>query len=129
MLNISVELVNNSVLISWERTQRNKGKDFCKGRYKWGVQVLTWKHDIELHKDYSHIWNQSFVDDATKVQSTFLIPTADCYKDRTFLNINVSNSVFYKFQIKVDQTVENKIKTVFGTDYYGSYLHYFSSKS
>ena len=130
-LNISVQLTDdNSFLISWERMQRTESIDFCKPKYYWQLQVLTWEHS-ELPKIYMDIWNQSFYHNASKVQSTFPILISDCYKNKSSLNIKVSNSSYYKFQIIVNKVTRTGFVTgiVSGSNMYASYLHYFGSQS
>jgi len=126
-LNISVELVNDSsILVTWKKEQRREGFNFCRNKYKWQLEVLTWHYSEFLNlNDFEHIWNQSFINDTAKVQSSFEISTTDCMKNRTYLDINVSNSSYYKFQLRV----RNSKDIVKGSNYSGSYLHYFGSQS
>jgi len=133
-LNISAEMVNgSSVLVSWEKEQRRRAANFCGYRYEWQLDVLTWEYS-ELYNYYkfqndkfNHIWNQSYSNDTTKVRNTFSISTTDCKNSRVY--INVSNSSYYKFQIKVYQLLENDKKIVKGSNFSGSYLYYFGIQS
>jgi len=111
--------------------QRTESIDFCKKRkFKWQLQVLTWEYS-ELPKVYMDIWNQSFYHNATKVRSTFLISNNDCYKNKSSLNIGVSNSSYYKFQILVRRVNKTGFPAgiISGSDVYASHLHYFGSQS
>jgi len=125
-LDISAELANDStILVSWEKKQRREASDFCRRKYKWQLEVLTWEYS-ELFYDFNNIWNQSFIHNATKVQNTFVISAADCYNNAVHLNMNVSKTSYYKFQLRVSQDDNDTVK---GSDSYGSYLHYFGSQS
>jgi len=111
--------------------QRTESIDFCKDKYNWKLQVLTWEHS-ELPKVYMDIWNQSFYHNASKVRSTRSISISDCYKNESSLNITVSNSTYYKFQILVYRVNRSGFVTdviVSGSNVYASHLHYFGSQS
>ena len=125
-LNISAELVENAILISWEKRQRNEERDYCLHKYTWTLEVFTWTYN-EIVDLYSLVWNQSFVQNDSQTPINHSISPEDCDRNNTYFSLSESkNFTYYKFQIKVYNTKKGKL--VKGSDFYGSHLYYFDKQ-
>jgi len=126
-LNITAEKVNDStVLLRWTKKLRNNNAKLCRNRFKWQLEVMMWEPS-ELPGVVNQIWNQTFDHNVSRMQSTIQLTATDCKNNWTYFNINLSESLYYKFRIIVNNTKTNEV--VKGSDKYGSYLHYFGKQS
>ena len=137
--NITTTKINTtSVVITWDRLQRNANAKFCKiwregtkrsESYTWTLQILKWANWTSLYSDRNNYDQIKMLDyyEANERTYNMSLDKANC-DNRSYLLTDLSPTAYYKFQIMVkkhkksDDTVKVLTKN-------GSYIHYFGKQS
>ena len=110
---VKINSTNTSVVVTWDKLQRNVNAKFCKiwwkgtrrsETYTWTLQVLKWPNWTSLYSDRKNYDQIKMVDYYDAIESTYntsLVKT-DC-DNQSYLLTSLSPTTYYKFQIMVQK--------------------------
>ena len=134
----AVKINSTSVVITWDKLQRNVNAKFCKiwqkdttrsETYTWSLLVLKWANWTSLYSDRKNYDQIKMVDyyDANEHTYNISLVKADC-DNQSYLLTNLSSTAYYKFQVMVQKHKkrDDSVKVITRN---GSFIHYFGKQS
>ena len=135
---VKINSTNTSVVVTWDKLQRNVNAKFCKiwregtkrlETYTWSLLVLKWPNWTSLYSDRKNYDQIKMVDyyDANEHTYNISLVKTDCEK-QSYLLTNLSPTAYYKFQIMVQKHKKSydSVKVITRN---GSFIHYFGKQS